>query len=134
MSWHVRTNRHELDAAELVRWHRQKAGTIEHVHRVLKDELGAGVLPSARFGANAAWFRINALTFNVLTVLKRRALPERFREARPKRLRYELFTLAGELAVHQSQLSVRVPVGDQRLEEIIDARGRLLALYDDRRT
>ena len=134
VSYHaVVTNRHELDAAELVRWHRQKAGTIEHVHRVMKDELGAGVLPSTRFGANAAWFRINALTFNVLTVLKRRALPERFRAARPKRLRYELFTLAGELAVHQSQVSVRVPVGDQRLEEIIDARGRLLALYDDRR-
>jgi hypothetical protein len=124
------TNRYELDAADLVRWHREKAGTIEHVHRVMKDELGAGVLPSTRFGANAAWFRINALTFNVLTVLKRRALPERLREARPKRLRYELFTLAGEIAVHQSQLSVRVPVGDQRLDEIIDARGRLLALYD----
>ena len=132
VSYHaVVTNRHELDAAELVRWHREKAGTIEHVHRVMKDELGAGVLPSARFGANAAWFRINALTFNVLTVLKRRALPERMREARPKRLRYELFTLAGEIAVHQSQLSARVPVGDQRLDEIIDARGRLLALYDD---
>jgi len=53
------------------------------------------------------------------------------REARPKRLRYELFTLAGEIAVHQSQLSVRVPVGDQRLDELIDARRRLLALYDD---
>ena len=66
-------------------------------------------------------------------VLKRRALPERFRDARPKRLRYELFTLAGELAVHQSQLSVRVPVGDQRLQEIVDARGRLLAIYDERR-
>ena len=129
----VVTNRYELDAAQLVRWHREKAGTIEHVHRVLKDELGAGVLPSARFGANAAWFRINALTFNVLTVLKRRALPERFRDARPKRLRYELFTLAGELAVHQSQLSVRVPVGDQRLQEIVNARGRLLAMYDERR-
>ncbi len=129
----VVSNRRELDAAQLVRWHRQKAGTIEHVHRVLKDELGAGVLPSARFGANAAWFRINALTFNVLTVLKTCALPERFRDARPKRLRYELFTLAGELAVHQSQLSVRVPVGNQRLQEIVDARGRLLAMYDERR-
>jgi hypothetical protein len=129
----VVSNRYELDAAQLVRWHREKAGTIEHVHRVLKDELGAGVLPSARFGANAAWFRLNALTFNVLTVLKRRALPERFRDARPKRLRYELFTLGGELAVHQSQLSVRVPVGDQRLQEIVDARGRLLAMYDARR-
>lgn len=129
----VVTNRYELDAAQLVRWHREKAGTIEHVHRVLKDELGAGVLPSARFGANAAWFRINALTFNVLSVLKRRALPERFRDARPKRLRYELFTLAGELAVHQSRLSVRVPVGDQRLQEIVEARGRLLDMYDERR-
>ncbi|HEX7409142.1 MAG TPA: IS1380 family transposase [Candidatus Binatia bacterium] len=127
------TNRHDLDAAQLVRWHREKAGTIEHVHRVMKDELGAGVLPSARFGANAAWFRMNALTFNVLSVLKRRALPERFRDARPKRLRYELFTLAGELVVHQSQISVRVPVGDQRLQEIVDARGHLLAMYHARR-
>jgi hypothetical protein len=126
----VVSNRYELDAAQLVRWHREKAGTIEHVHRVLKDELAAGVLPSARFGANAAWFRINALTFNVLTVLKRCALPERFRDARPKRLRYELFTLAGELVVHQSQLSVRVPVADQRLQEIVDARRRLLVMYD----
>lgn len=133
VSYHaVVSNRHDLDATELVRWHRQKAGTIEHVHRVMKDELGAAVLPSARFGANAAWFRINALTFNVLTVLKRCALPERFRDARPKRLRYELFTLAGELVVHQSQLSVRVPVGDQRLQEIVEARGRLLAMHDAR--
>jgi hypothetical protein len=134
VSYHaVVSNRDELDAAEIVRWHRQKAGTIEHVHRVLKDELGAGVLPSARFGANAAWFRINAMTFNVLTVLKRRALPERFRDARPKRLRYELFTLAGELVVHQSKLSVRVPVGDDRLQEIVEARRRLLAMYEARR-
>lgn len=126
----VVSNRDGLDAAEVVRWHRQKAGTIEHVHRVLKDELGAGVLPCGRFGANAAWFRINILTFNVLTVLKRRALPERFRDARPKRLRYELFTLPGELAVHQSQLSVRVPVADERLREIVEARGRLLTMHD----
>lgn len=129
----VVTNRAELEAAEVVRWHREKAGTIEHVHRVLKDELGAGVLPGAHFGANAAWFRINTLTFNLLTVLKRRALPERLRDARPKRLRYELFTLAGELAAHQSRLAVRVPVGDERFQEIIDARGRLLALYEERR-
>ena len=93
----------------------RRPARIEHVHRVLKDELGAGVMPSARFGANAAWFRINALTFNMLTVLKRRALPERFREARPKRLRYELFTLPGNWWFIRVELSVRVPLGDERL-------------------
>ncbi len=134
VSYHaVVSNRDDLSVAQIVRWHRQKAGTIEQVHRVLKDELGAGVLPSARFGANAAWFRINALTFNVLSVLKRQALSPRFREARPKRLRYELFTLPGELVTHQSRLNVRVPVGEERLREIVQARGRLLAMYEARR-
>jgi hypothetical protein len=129
----VVTNRRDMDAGQLVRWHREKAGTVEQVHRVLKDELAAGVLPSARFGANAAWFRINALTFNVLTVLKRRALPEGFRNARPKRLRYELFTLAAELVVHQSRFAVRVPLGDDRFNEIAAARARLLSIYEDHR-
>jgi hypothetical protein len=131
-SYHaIVSNREDLDAAGIVRWHRGKAGTIEHVHRVMKDELGAGVMPSARFGANAAWLRINALTFNVLTVLKRRALPDRFRDARPKRLRYEIFTLPAEMAVHQSRLSVRVPIGEERLAQIVSARGRLLAMLDE---
>lgn len=128
----VVSNRDDIDAAAIVRWHRGKAGTIEHVHRSMKDELGAGVLPSSRFGANAAWFRINALTFNVLTVLKRRALPERYRDARPKRLRYEIFTVPGRLTVHQSRVSVRVSLSEERAEELITARGRLLDMLEQR--
>jgi hypothetical protein len=102
----VVSNRSDLLPAELVRWHWEKVGTIEHVHRVVKDELGAGVMPSGRFGVSAAWFRINALPFNVLTVLKRRALPER--------LRFEVFTTPGKLAVHQSRLTVRASAAAPR--------------------
>jgi DDE family transposase len=116
-----------MTAPELVRWHWEKAGTVEHVHRSLKDELGAGVLPSQRFGANAAWFRINAITYNLLTVLKRRALPERLRLARPKRLRFEIFTVPARLTVHQSQLIAHISASSARTEELVLARQRLLA-------
>lgn len=125
----VVSNRTELGAAALLRWHWEKAGTIEHVHRVMKNELGAGVMPSGRFGVNAAWFRINALTFNVLTVLKRRALPDRYRLARPKRLRFEVFTTPGKLVVHQSRLSLRASASEPRLAELVAARQRLLAMH-----
>lgn len=54
----VVTNDWETDGQALLEWHRGKAGTIEHVHLVLKDELAAGVYPSAKFGANAAWLRL----------------------------------------------------------------------------
>ena len=126
----VVSNRYELTATALVEWHRGKAGTIEHVHRVMKDELGAGVMPSQRFGANAAWFRLNAMTFNLLTVLKRKALPERYHLARPKRLRFEFFTLAGKLSVHQSQLSAAISANPEKTAEIIAAREHLLAMAD----
>jgi hypothetical protein len=126
----VVSNRTELAAAALVRWYWQKAGTIEHTHRVLKDELAAGVLPCGRFGANAAWFRLNTLTYNLLTLLRRRALPARYADARPKRLRFEVFTLPGRLSLHQRQLSVDVSASPERSQELIEARQRLLALYE----
>lgn len=120
------TNPDEMSAADLVHWHREKAGTIEHVHRSMKDELGAGVLPCQKFGANAAWFRINVLTYNVLTFLKRQALPARYRDARPKRLRFELFTMPGRLTFHQRQVSVDVACDPVTVEELVTARKRLL--------
>jgi len=126
----VVSNRRELSAAELIQWHRGKAGTIEHVHRVMKDELGAGVMPSQRFGANAAWFRLNAITFNLLTVLKRRALPERYRQVRPKRLRFEVFTIPGKLVHHQSRLSVSISADGERMQEIVTARQNLLQMLE----
>jgi hypothetical protein len=39
----VVSNRFDLEPAALIEWHRGKAGTIEHVRRVLKSELAAGV-------------------------------------------------------------------------------------------
>ena len=128
----VVSNRDELSMAELVGWHWGKAGTIEHVHRVMKDELGASVMPSGRFGANAAWFRINALAFNLLAVLRRRALPPHLEDARPKRLRFEVFTLPGRLALHQRQVVVQVSAAGARGQALDDARGRLAQLWETR--
>ena len=122
-----------MSAADLVRWHWEKAGTIEHVHRAMKDELGAGVLPCQRFGANAAWFRLNVLTYNVLTFLKRRALPHRYRDARPKRLRFEWFTMPGRLTFSGRQLTVNVSSNSQRIDELIGSRKRLLDFNRDLR-
>ena len=64
-----------MTAARLIEWHRKKAGTIELVHGVIKDELGGGVLPSKYFGGNVAWLRFAVISHNVLVALKWLALP-----------------------------------------------------------
>jgi hypothetical protein len=57
----VVTNRSDPEGGnglDLIRWHCQKAGTIEHTHGVLINELAGAALPSQKFGANAAWLRL----------------------------------------------------------------------------
>jgi hypothetical protein len=121
------TNDFERDGLAILNWQRQKAGTVEATHDVLKNDLAAGVLPCARFGANAAWFRLNVLTYNVLSVLRRVALPKELERARPKRLRFLVFLVAGLLLSHARQQMVRVV---RRFEEFIlrlsEVRVRLL--------
>lgn len=111
--------------AELIRWHWQKAGTIELVHDVTKNELGAAVPPCGRFGANAAWYRLSLLTYNVLSALKSLALPPHLSVARPKRLHFALFTLAGRLISHGGHIVLRISAEAERLAGLIAARGRL---------
>lgn len=111
----VLSNLWDWDGARLLQWHREKAGTIEHVHDVVKNELAGGVLPCGRFGANAAWLRLALLAHNVLTALKRLALPPELLTARPKRLRFLLFTVPGRLVTHARQLWLRLATTRDRL-------------------
>ena len=122
------SNRWDLAAPTLLHWHWQKAGTIELVHDITKNELGAAVPPCGRFGANAAWYRLSLLTYNVLSALKSLALPASLSAARPKRLRFTVFTLAGRLAAHAGRLWLRVGAEAERLAGLIAARGQLLRL------
>ena len=123
------TNDFERSCPELVHWHREKAGTVEHVHDVLKNELGAGTMPCGRFGANAAWFRLNVLTYNVLSAFKRLTLPEKLHTARPKKLRFRLFGLAGKVVRHAGRELLRIAGSAEVVRELHTARAALKALW-----
>ncbi len=106
---------------QIVQWHWGKAGTVEHVHDETKNGLGGGILPCGEFGANAAWFRLNVLTYNVLSMLRHRGLPPEFANAKVKRLRFALFNALATLTTHARQMFAR-------LGETLVRRTRLRAL------
>lgn len=112
----------------MIRWHWQKAGTIELVHDVTKNELGAAVPPCGRFGANAAWYRLSLLTYNVLSAMKSLALSPAMARVRPKRLRFWLFTLAGRIISHAGHLILRISAAAEALVDLVSARRHLLDL------
>ncbi len=117
----VLSNMREWKASRLIEWHREKAGTVEAVHDVLKNELGAGVMPSKYFGTNAAWLRLAAISHNVMTALKRLALPAELLTARPKRLRFLIFNTPGRLVHHARRIVLRLATTAARLTEWLEA-------------
>ena len=110
---------------DLIRWQRGKAGTVEHGHHVLTNELAAEALPSQKFGANAAWFRLNVMLYNLLSTFKRVALPEALHSARPKRLRFILLNGVGKVVRHARETVLRL-VGAAR-RQLVDAARLALA-------
>jgi len=57
----------------LTHWHREKCGTIEHVHDWIKHDVGAEHFPCGAFGANAAWYRLALLALNVFQAVSARS-------------------------------------------------------------
>jgi len=104
----VLTNQEKLDGGKLLDWHREKAGTVEHTHDEVKNELGGGHVPSQRFGVNTAWFKLALLTYNVVSAIKGLALEPEERTARMKKFRLLLIHVAGRMNRNNCVMSLRL--------------------------
>lgn len=122
------TNNWEWEGERLLRWHREKCGTIEKVFDVLKNDLAGGVMPCARFYANAAWLRLNCIAYNVISVMKRKALPPAWWAYRMKALRFFLIGVAGRIIRTSRQLFLRFSGTASICAIFQEARRKLVAL------
>jgi Transposase DDE domain group 1 len=108
----------DWDGAKLLNWHREKAGTVEHVHDEIKNALAGGHMPSQHFAVNAAWFKLALLSYNIASAIKGLCFSPEERTARFKKYRLLLVYLAGRMSRFQCKLRLRFRASKEAIDRV----------------
>ncbi len=108
----------DWNGAKLLNWHREKAGTVEHVHDEVKNALAGGHMPSQHFAVNAAWFKLALLAYNLASAIKGLCFSPEERTARFKKYRLLLVHLAGRMSRFQCKLRLRFRASKEAIARV----------------
>lgn len=103
----IATNRDGLSDSHIVHWYNQRAEDSENRIKELKLDFGGDTLPCSDFNANALYFLISALSYN-LFALMRQLLPEELAHHRAMTLRWRLYAIAAKVVRTGRQLFVKM--------------------------
>ena len=103
----IATNRDELTDSQVVHWYNQRAEDSENRIKELKLDFGGDTLPCSDFNANALYFLISSLSYN-LFALMRQLLPEELAHHRAMTLRWRLYAIAAKVVKTGRQLFVKM--------------------------
>jgi hypothetical protein len=120
------TDQTDADIAALEATHRQHAQVEDRV-KTLKAT-GASYLPFHSFQANAAWFEIALTAHDVMVWTQLLTLDDEHRICEPKRLRYRILHVAGQLTRHARRVTLHLPADWPWVSAILRAFKRLAAL------
>ena len=84
----------------------------------MKNGLGGGHLPSGKFGANAAWFRITCIAHNVLLAVRAKWPDATLRTAHMKRLRFTIFQVSGRVVRDRRKIWLRLAASREWIAQL----------------
>lgn len=122
----IASNRTET-AQETVAWYNRRGDASENRIKDLKIGFGMERMPCGDFAANAMFFRLGTIAYNLFVLFKVSALSGQWRHVQVQTLRWRLYHAAGKVVRHGRRLILKVSAWTHELLAEIRARSRELA-------
>ena len=106
--YHVVASNREETAEQTLDWYHQRGEHSENRIKELKLDFGMERMPCGQFGANALFFAVGVLAYNLFKLFARTVLPASWKTKRAGGVRYALYAVAGKVVSTGGQLLLRV--------------------------
>lgn len=103
----IASNREE-SAEETVAWYNRRGEASENRIKELKIGFGMERMPCGQFGANAVFFGLGVLAYNLFVMFKQDVLPADWRRHQVQTLRWRLYQTAGKVVRHAGSVILKV--------------------------
>jgi hypothetical protein len=110
----IATNKHELSDSQIIHWYNQRGEDSENRIKELKLDFGGDTLPCSDFNANALYFYLSAIAYN-LFALMRQLLPEELSHHRAMTIRWRLYAMAAKVVKTGRQIFIKLQSKHQQL-------------------
>mgnify|MGYP002661287710 FL=1 len=103
----IATNDNDLSSEEIIKLHRQRGETSENKIKELKNGFNMSYLPTSNTQANAFYFAIGTLAYNLFLLFKQ-ILDSNMQKHTVKTIRYKLYNIAGKVVSHAREITLKV--------------------------
>jgi Transposase DDE domain group 1 len=105
----------EKKPEEVLGWHHQR-GQAENFNKELKIGLGMERMPCGQTHANAVFFRIGVIAYNLFIGFKRLSCPESWMKQTIATLRWKMVQVAGRIVKHAGEVVLKLMIDLEKLE------------------
>jgi len=124
----VRHAKDLFDTAEVLAWHDQR-GSAENFNKELKCGLGMEQMPCGQFGANAVFFRLGTIAYNLFVGFKHAVCLEAWCTHTIATLRWKFIQVAGRIIRHAGRTVLKLAVDAKRFLDFEGVHRRYLAMF-----
>ena len=121
--YHVVASNREEKASQVI-WRHNGRGESENWHKELKIGFGMEQMPCGQMQANAMFFAIGVLAYNLNLMLKADLLPESYRRCTIATLRWQIYRMAGKLVRHGRRWMLKIKTDSEKLAMLMAVRAR----------
>lgn len=117
------------ESPQEVVWKYNGRGQVENHIKEIKSGFGMEWMPSGDFGANAVYFGIGILTYNLFVAQKLLTMPESWKTKTIKSIRWLLVEVGGKLVSRSRTIILRVSTSLEKVRLYLEMRRRTFELF-----